>query len=90
MDCRVKPGNDEGGPSPQIQFLEKVIALAADDAKAGEILDRGAPDRFHAELRPAIYVDHLAIFSADRFSAAFFEHSEYDATIASKGRVGGR
>jgi hypothetical protein len=36
MDCRVKPGNDEGGPSPQIQFLEKVIALAADDAKRGK------------------------------------------------------
>jgi hypothetical protein len=77
-------------PHPRFKFLEKVIALAADDAKAGEILDRDALGRFHAELRPAIHVDYLPIFSADRFSAPFFEHTEYDATIASKSRVGRR
>jgi hypothetical protein len=36
MDCRVKPGNDEGRPSPQIQFLEEVIALSSMMVKAGK------------------------------------------------------
>src|ERR1700704_6906522 len=37
-------------PSPQIQFLEEIIALVVDDDEGREILDLDAPDRFHAEF----------------------------------------
>src|ERR1700709_2778099 len=37
-------------PSPQIQFLEKIIALVVDDDEGREILDLDAPDCFHAEF----------------------------------------
>jgi hypothetical protein len=36
MDCRVKPGNDEGGPHPKFQFLEEVIVLSSMMVKAGK------------------------------------------------------
>src|SRR5438552_19138907 len=37
-------------PSPQIQFLEKIIALVIDHDECRKILDLDAPDRLHAEL----------------------------------------
>jgi hypothetical protein len=36
--------------SPQIQFLEEVVALVVDDDEGGEVFDLDAPDRFHAEF----------------------------------------
>src|SRR5450631_1618721 len=36
--------------SPQIQLLEKIIALVVDDDERREILDFDSPDRFHAEF----------------------------------------
>ena len=36
--------------SPQIQFLEEIIALVIDDDEDREIYDLDAPDRFHAGL----------------------------------------
>src|SRR5258708_12163686 len=47
------PAMTSGGvsaPSPQIQFLEEIIALVVDDDQSREILDLDAPDRFHAEF----------------------------------------
>src|SRR5271156_389934 len=35
---------------PQIQVLEKVVALVVDDDEGGEIDHFDTPDRFHAEL----------------------------------------
>src|SRR3979409_693176 len=37
-------------PLPQIQLLEKIVALVVDDDEGGEILHLDAPDRLHAEL----------------------------------------
>src|ERR1700720_4409828 len=34
-------------PSPEIQFLEEVVALVVDDDEGREILDFNAPDRLH-------------------------------------------
>src|SRR5258705_10369087 len=60
MDCRVKPGNDGWVlPSPQIQFLEEIIALVVDDDEGREILDLDAPDRFHAEVGIFHHLDLL-------------------------------
>src|SRR5689334_11207536 len=36
---------------PEIQLLEKVVALVVDDDKGGKIDDLDAPDRLHAEFR---------------------------------------
>src|SRR5579875_1225312 len=36
--------------SPQVQFLEEIIALVIDDDEGREILDFDPPDRFHPEL----------------------------------------
>src|SRR5712664_424658 len=38
------------GRSPQIQFLEEVVALVVDDDEGREIHDFDAPDRLHAKL----------------------------------------
>src|ERR1700704_1621166 len=46
-------------PSPQIQFLEEVIALVVDDDEGREILDLDAPDRFHAEFGIFHHLDLL-------------------------------
>src|ERR1041384_7480698 len=48
-------------PSPEIQFLEEVVALVVDDDEGREVLDLDAPDRLHAEL--GIF-DHLDLFDA--------------------------
>src|SRR5204863_2994796 len=40
----------ERGRLPQIQFLEKIIALVVDDDEGRKIHDLDAPDRFHAEF----------------------------------------
>src|SRR5215212_4741069 len=45
-----KRGSNAGPSSPQIQFLEKVVALVVDDNKCREILDLDAPDRLHSEF----------------------------------------
>src|SRR5437899_11348583 len=37
-------------PSPQIQFLEEIIALVVDDDEGRKIHDLDAPDRFHTKL----------------------------------------
>src|SRR5207249_10805651 len=37
-------------PSPQIQFLEEIIALVVDDDEGRKIHDLDAPDRFHTRL----------------------------------------
>src|ERR1700688_2243471 len=46
-------------PSPQIQLLEKIIALVVDDDEGREIHHRDAPDRFHAELGIFHHLDLL-------------------------------
>src|ERR1700694_4699432 len=46
-------------PSPQIQFLEEIIALVVDDDEGREILDLDAPDRFHAEFGIFHHLDLL-------------------------------
>src|SRR5262249_31886984 len=38
-------------PSPQIQFLEEIVALVVDHDEGGEILHLDFPDRLHAEFR---------------------------------------
>jgi hypothetical protein len=48
-------------PSPQIQFLEEIIALVVDDDEGREILDFNLPDRFHTEF--GIFVN-LDLFDA--------------------------
>src|SRR6267142_2715513 len=45
--------------SPQIQFLEEIIALVVDDDEGREILDLDAPDRFHAEFGIFHHLDLL-------------------------------
>src|SRR5262245_16602099 len=47
--------------SPQIQFLEKVIALVVDDDEGWKILDLDPPDRLHTELG---ILDHLDLLDA--------------------------
>ena len=37
-------------PSPQIQFLEEVVALVVDDDEGGEVFYFYAPDGFHAQV----------------------------------------
>src|SRR6185312_17298348 len=50
-------------PSPQIQFLEEVVALVVDDDEGREILDLDAPDRLHAEFGIFHHLDLLdAVF----------------------------
>ena len=46
-------------PSPQIQVLEKVIALVVNDDEGRKIHDLDAPDRFHAEFGIFYYFDLL-------------------------------
>src|SRR5258707_4473483 len=46
-------------PSPQIQFLEEIIALVVDDDEGRKILDLDAPDRFHAEFGIFHHLDLL-------------------------------
>src|SRR5258708_10155382 len=56
------PAMTSGGvsaPSPQIQFLEEIIALVVDDDESREILDLDAPDRFHAEFGIFHHLDLL-------------------------------
>src|SRR6478609_9291363 len=36
---------------PQVQFLEKIVALVVDDDEGGKVDHLYAPDRLHAELR---------------------------------------
>src|SRR5450631_1944578 len=58
----LAPRNDElsvSSPSPQIQLLEKIIALVVDDDEGRKILDFDAPDRFHAELGIFLHLDFL-------------------------------
>src|SRR5258707_10277460 len=45
--------------SPQIQFLEEIIALVVDDDEGREIHHLDAPDRFHAELGIFHHLDLL-------------------------------
>ena len=48
-------------PSSQIQFLEKIVPLVADDDKCRKIFDLYAPDRFHAQV---FEVDAFDFFDA--------------------------
>src|SRR5882724_12463022 len=67
-------------PSPQIQLLEKVIALVVDDDEGREILDLDAPDRFHAEFGIFHHLDLLdAVFGEVCGSAA--DRAEIEATV---------
>src|SRR5258708_20282863 len=56
--------------SPQIQFLEEIIALVVDDDEGREIHHLDAPDRFHAELGIFHHLDLL-----DAVLGALFVHS---------------
>src|ERR1700681_4747346 len=53
------PWHTAQAPSPQIQFLEEIIALVVDDDEGREILDLDAPDRFHAEFGIFHHLDLL-------------------------------
>jgi hypothetical protein len=85
MDCRVKPGNDEDGPSPQIHFDEEVMALSSMMVKAGEILDPDAPDHFHAGFGLII---HQCLLCYSHSANHSLNAAQYYATIASGGRAG--
>ena len=54
-NAALRPGQE----LPQIQFLEKIIALVVDDNECREILDLNLPDRFHAELGIFLHRDLL-------------------------------
>src|SRR5262249_25749581 len=56
---RSAPPLRGGISSPQIQFLEEVVAFVVDDDEGGEILDLDLPDRLHAELGIFEHVDLL-------------------------------
>src|SRR6185437_8234329 len=59
------------GDLPQIQFLEKVVALVVDDDEGGEIDHLDAPDRLHAELGVLEHLDLLdAVLGEPRRRAA--------------------
>src|SRR6202041_1833726 len=67
-------------PSPQIQFLEEVVALVIDDDEGREILDLDAPDRFHAEFGIFHHLDLLdAVLGEVRRSAA--DRAEIEAAV---------
>src|ERR1700730_17153752 len=44
LHAALRPGHRS--PSPQIQFLEEIVALVVDDDEGRKILDFDAPDRF--------------------------------------------
>ncbi len=67
-------------PSPQIQFLEKIIALVVDDDEGGEVLDVDAPDRFHAEILEVDAFDLLdAVLGQARAGAA--DRAQVEAAV---------
>src|SRR5262249_57909089 len=48
---RLLPGRAASAcSSPQIQFLEEIVALVVDHDEGGEILHLDFPDRLHAQL----------------------------------------
>src|SRR3954471_13027621 len=65
----MRPDSSSSGPtcpprwkrafSPEIEFLEEVVALVVDDDEGRKILDLDAPDRFHAELGIFHHLDLL-------------------------------
>src|SRR6266478_6096573 len=68
------------GSSPQIQFLEEVVAFVVDHDEGGEILDLDAPDRFHAELGIFHHLDLLdAVLGKVRRSSA--DRAEIEAAV---------
>src|SRR6187401_358392 len=67
-------------PSPQLQFLEEIIALVVDDDEGREILDLDAPDRFHAEFGIFHHLDLLdAVFGEVGRRAA--DRAEIEAAV---------
>src|SRR5260221_13543061 len=77
------PAMTSGGvsaPSPQIQFLEEIVALVVDDDEGREIHDLDAPDRFHAEFGIFHHPDLLdAVFGEICGSAA--NRAEIEAAV---------
>src|ERR1700675_394679 len=69
-----------GMTSPQIQFLEKVVALVVDDDEGRKIHHLDAPDRFHAEFGIFQILDLLdAMLGEGRRRAA--DRGEIEAVV---------
>src|SRR3954469_2537658 len=75
-------------PSPQIQFLEEVVALVVDDDEGREIHHLDAPDRFHAEFGIFHHLDLLdAVLGEVRRRAA--DRAEIEAAVLLAGLAHG-